>query len=66
MSYFIFFSLLGVSQWQHKVRDIKKRRRRGAIGDKSREEIQPIKRQENGQKLQCNNTISVIEETIQR
>lgn len=66
MSYFIFFSLLGVSQWQHKIRDIKKRRRRGFVAVKSREENQPIKRHENGQKLQCNNTVSAIEETIHR
>lgn len=64
MSYFLFFSLLGISQWRHKVLEIKKRYKNRGMTEGSGEEMQPIKRQENGQRLRCNYTSSAIEETI--
>lgn len=67
MSYFLFFSLLGVSQWKHKVREIKERRQRYAIEDENPDEaLQPIHRQENGKRLRSNKPETAIEETAYR
>lgn len=68
MSYFLFLSLLGVSQWKHKVREIKERRQRYAIEDDNPDEsMQPIHRQENGKRHRSNKKPeSAIEETAYR
>lgn len=71
MSYFLFFSLLGVSQWKHKVREIKERRKRNVeVSEEceTHEERQTLQRQENGKKLRSNNlrTNSAIEESANR